>query len=205
VLLVAPAAVGMLLFSGPMVSAIFGFKRLTLTDVQMASWALMAYSWGLMTFSLIKVLAPGYFARQDTRTPVRAGMIALAVNMALNIGVALPASRMGFPAPHILLATSTCASSAVNAFLLWRGLRKRGIYNPSRVWRSFLPRILIACIVMGALLWWMSGDLAHWLAMPQWQRVWRCLAGIAAAALLYFAVLFALGVRYKDLRTAAAT
>jgi putative peptidoglycan lipid II flippase len=205
VLLVAPAAVGMLFFSGPMVSAIFGFKKLSLTDVQMASWALMAYSWGLMTFSLIKVLAPGYFARQDTRTPVRAGMIALAVNMFLNIAVALPASRMGFKAPHILLATSTCASSAVNAFLLWRGLRHSGVYQPSHLWRSLLPRVLIACLLMAVLLWWMSGSLAGWLAMPQWQRVWRCLAGIGVAALLYFAVLAALGVRYRDVRTGPVT
>ncbi len=205
VLLVAPAAVGMLFFSGPMVAALFGFRKLSLNDLQMSSWALMAYSWGLMTFSLIKVLAPGYYARQDTRTPVRAAMISLAVNITLNVCVALPSSWLGFRAPHILLATSTCTSSAINAFLLWRGLRKAGIYQPTHLWAKLLPRILLASTVMAVLLWWLAGDLADWQALRQWMRLLRCLGGIALAALVYFAVLFASGLRPSDLRHRSPT
>jgi putative peptidoglycan lipid II flippase len=200
VMLVAPATIGMLFFSGPMVAALFGFRKLTLNDLQMSSWALMAYSWGLMTFSLIKVLAPGYFARQDTKTPVRAAMIALAVNMTLNVCLALPAARLGFRAPHILLATSTCISSAVNCFLLWRGLRRSGIYRPTHLWARFLPRVLLACAVIAVLLWWLAGDLQHWLELSHWARVVRCLGGIAMAAVVYFAVLLATGLRLRDLQ-----
>jgi len=172
--------------------------------VQMASWALMAYSWGLVMFSLVKVLAPGYFARQDTRTPVRAGLIALAVNMAMNIGIALPAAHMGFPVPHVLLATATCTGSAVNVFLLWRGLIRQGVHRPSAAWRRLLPRIAIACVAMAALLVWWSGSLDAWMAYGPLARLLRCGLGIAAAAATYFAVLYALGLRPIDLRTKAA-
>jgi putative peptidoglycan lipid II flippase len=205
VLLVAPAAVGMLLFAEPMVAAIFGFKKMTLRDVEMTSWALMAFSWGLMTFSLIKVLAPGYFARQNTRAPVRFAMIGLAASMIINLGVALPASRLGFFAPHIFLATSTCVSAAVNAWLLWRGLRRDGTFRPSAHWRALLPRVLVASALMGALLWWLAGDVAAWLAIPQWQRLLKCLGAIALAAAVYFATLFALGFRVRDLHVESTT
>jgi putative peptidoglycan lipid II flippase len=204
VLLVMPAAIGLLAFATPITAAVFGYRNFSAHSVQMASWALMAYSWGLMMFSLVKVLAPGYFARQDTKTPVRAGLIALGVNMAMNIGIALPAARMGFKAPHILLATSTCASSAVNAFLLWRGLVKQGVYKPSGAWARLLPRVALACIAMGALLWWFGGDLDYWMGLHPLARLARCGAGIAAGAAAYFAVLFALGMRYRDLRTKPA-
>jgi len=199
VLLVAPAMVGMLVFAEPMVAAIFGFKKMTLRDVEMTSYALMAFSWGLMTFSLIKVLAPGYFARQNTRAPVRFAMTGLVVSMAVNVAVVLPAAKLGFFAPHILLATSTCTSALVNCVLLWHGLRRDGVFRPSPKWRALLPQVLVACLVMAALLWWLAGDVAAWLAMPQWRRLVKCLAGIALAAIVYFAVLFALGFRTRDL------
>jgi putative peptidoglycan lipid II flippase len=205
VMLVAPAAIGMLFFAGPMVTALFGFRKMTLIDMQMSSWALMAYSWGLMTFSLIKVMAPGYYARQDTKAPVRAAIAALILNMTLNVCVAWPASRLGFVAPHILIATSTCISSALNAFLLWRGLRRSGVYHPTQLWARLLPRVLLGCLLMAALLWWMNGSLADWMAMRQWERLLRCLGGIAAAAVLYFAVLWATGLRPGDLRHRRAT
>src|SRR4029079_2275018 len=127
--LVSPAAVAMLVFAGPLTATTFGYGKFDAHDVQMATYALMAYSWGLLGFSLVKVLAPGYFARQDTKTPVRVGLVALGVNIALNLGVALPAVKLGFPYPHILIATSTCVSAAVNTTLLWRGLSKAGGYQ----------------------------------------------------------------------------
>lgn len=201
VLLVTPAAVGLLCFSGPITAALFFRGRISPHDVQMVSWALMAYSWGLITFSLVKVLAPGYFARQDTRAPVRYGMVSLAVTMTLNIAVALPVSYMGYPAPHILIAFATALGSAVNAFQLWRGLQKSGVYRPSHAWAKLLPRIGAGCLVMGALLWWLGSDMDGWLALGQWSRLARCLGDIVLAALLYFAVLFVFGVRYRDLRT----
>ena len=200
VLLATPAAVGLLVFSGPLTATIFGYGRFGLRDVQMASYALMAYSWGLLMFSLVKVLAPGYFARQDTRTPVRVGIIALAVTMTLNVVVVLPAKWLGFPIPHVLLATSTCAGAAVNAFLLWRGLRRSGIYRASPGWAMFLWRVLAANIAMAVLLGWFAGDLGEWTALGAHDRAVKCGLGVAAGAALYFAVLIATGLRYGHLR-----
>jgi len=204
ILLVSPAAVAMLVFAGPMTAAIFGYGKFGAHDVKMASYALMAYSWGLLGFSLVKVLAPGYFARQDTRTPVRIALIALGANMALNAGVVLPAHYLGFPFPHILLATSTCVSAAINTVLLWRGLVKAGVYKSHGGWGKLLSRILFANAVMAALLIWLAGDLASWMAEPPLKRALHLAVCIVAAAALYFAALFVSGVRMHHLRNASA-
>jgi putative peptidoglycan lipid II flippase len=204
ILLVSPAAVAMLAFAGPMTATIFGYGKFGARDVLMASYALMAYSWGLLGFSLVKVLAPGYFARQDTRTPVRIGLIALAANMVLNVGVVLPAHYLGFPYPHILLATSTCVSAAINTFLLWRGLVKAGIYKPKAGGGVLLARILFANALMAALLVWMGGELTDWLAAPPLQRALHLAVCIVSAAVLYFAALFVSGVRLHHMRSAGA-
>jgi putative peptidoglycan lipid II flippase len=204
ILLVSPAAVAMLVFAGPMTATIFGYGKFGARDVEMASYALMAYSWGLLGFSLVKVLAPGYFARQDTRTPVRVALIALAVNMALNVGVVLPAHVLGFPVPHVLLATSTCISAAINTALLWRGLVKIGVYKPQAGWWPLLTRIVLANAAMAALLVWMAGDLASWLAEPPLRRALHLTVCIVAAAAVYFVALFVSGVRMHHMRNAGA-
>jgi putative peptidoglycan lipid II flippase len=200
ILLVSPAAVAMLAFAGPLTATIFGYGAFRAHDTQMASYALMAYSWGLLGFSLVKVLAPGYFARQDTKTPVRVGLIALGVNMAMNIGIVLPAKFLGFPYPHILLATSTCTSAAVNTALLWRGLVKQGVYKPRPGWGVLMARILFANAIMAALLVWMAGDTADWLATAPLHRAGRLAICIVAAAVAYFAALWVSGVRLAQMR-----
>lgn len=196
-LLATPAAVGMLVFAGPITATIFGRGEFSAHDVQMTSYALMTYSFGMLFMSLVKVLAPGFFARQDTRTPVRVGMIALALNVGLNLAIALPAAHAGFPAPHALLAISTSLSSALNAVLLLKGLRQAGVYSPAAGWPLLMSRIVVANAVMGGALLWMSGDLAGWMAAGALARVARCALCIGGAAALYFAVLYALGLRYR--------
>jgi putative peptidoglycan lipid II flippase len=190
----------MLAFAGPMTATMFGYGRFGSHDVDMASYALMAYSWGLLGFSLVKVLAPGYFARQDTRTPVRVGLIALGTNMALNLAVVLPAKHFGFPYPHILLATSTCISAAVNTTLLWRGLVKKGVYKPRPGWGVLVARVLLANAIMGGLLVWLGGDLLSWIDMPPLQRALRLAGCVIAAATAYFATLYLSGMRLAQMR-----
>ncbi|HEV8444956.1 MAG TPA: murein biosynthesis integral membrane protein MurJ [Steroidobacteraceae bacterium] len=200
ILLVSPASVAMLAFAGPLTATIFGYGAFRAHDTQMASFALMAYSWGLLGFSLVKVLAPGYFARQDTRTPVRVGLIALGVNIALNLAVVLPAQHFGFPYPHVLLATSTCTSAAVNTALLWRGLVKQGVYKPRPGWAALLGRIVFANTAMAGLLIWMAGDIGGWLELSPLHRAARLAACIVAAAAAYFAALWISGVRVAQMR-----
>jgi putative peptidoglycan lipid II flippase len=198
-LLATPAAVGMLVFAQPLTATIFGRGAFSESDVVMTAYALMAYSWGMLGMSLVKVLAPGYFARQDTKTPVRIGLIALGVNITLNLAVVFPASRLGFPVPHALLATSTSISAAVNTFLLWRGLRREGVYQPSPGWPKLVVRIVAANAVMAVVLWSLAGDLSSWMAADALHRAMRCALCVGAGALAYFATLFVLGMRYGDL------
>jgi len=202
ILMVTPAAVALLVIAGPLTATMFGYGRFTERDIEMSTWALMAYSWGLLGFSLVKVLAPGYFARQDTKTPVRVGLIALGVNMGLNVGVVYPAHLLGFPAPHVLLATSTCISAAVNTTLLWRGLRRDGVYRPAPGWWKLLGQIGAASATMAALLWWLAGDMSIWLAASALERAGRLALCVVGGAASYFAVLFVLGVRPGNLRGA---
>ncbi len=202
-IVVTPAAVALFVIAGPLTATMFGYGKFGAHDIQMATYALMAYSWGLLGFSLVKVLAPGYFARQDTRTPVRVGLIALGVNMGINVAVVLPAHFAGFPIPHVLLATSTCISAAVNTFLLWRGLRRDGVYRPGPGWWRLLAQIGIASVAMGALLWWLGGDLASWIAMGALERATRLTVCVVAGAAAYFGVLFLVGVRPAQLRAAS--
>ncbi len=203
-LLASPAAMGMLAFAAPMTAMIFGYQHFSADDVRKTSYALMAYSWGLMGFSLVKVLVPGYYARQDTRRPVRIAMTALAVTMSLNVLVVLPLAHFGFPNPHILVATNTCIGAALNTWLLWRGLAREGVLRHGAGWTAFIVRIVVANLVMGAMLWWLAGDTAHWTAMGFMQRVARGGGGIALGAAVYFAVLYATGMRYHHVRSAVA-
>jgi putative peptidoglycan lipid II flippase len=202
-LIISPAAVALLVFAGPLTATTFGYGKFDAHDVQMASYALMAYSWGLLGFSLVKVLAPGYFARQDTKTPVRVGLIALGVNIGLNVGVALPAVKLGFPYPHILIATSTCVSAAVNTTLLWRGLARAGVYHAQAGWGVLIARILFANAAMAALLIWLGGDLQGWLTESPWYRAGRLAFCIVAGAATYFAALYLAGTRLRHVRNAA--
>jgi putative peptidoglycan lipid II flippase len=203
ILLVSPAAVAMLVFAGPLTATTFGYGAFRAHDVQMASYALMAYSWGLLGFSLVKVLAPGYFARQDTKTPVRVGLIALGTNMALNIAIVIPANYLGFPYPHILLATSTCVSAAVNTTLLWRGLARAGVWKARPGWGALITRVLFANAVMAALLLWMGGDIDGWVQAPPLHRAARLALCILAGAAAYFAALLLAGARLRHVRNVA--
>jgi len=199
--IVTPAAVGLLMLSGPLMSTIFGYGEFTDHHVLMSSYALMAYSLGLIGFSLVKVLAPGYFARQDTKTPVKVGIIALSFNMAFNLAVVLPVFLSGFPIPHALLALSTGLSAIINATLLYRGLRRDGVYAPSDAWRKLLPRIVLASVAMAAFLWWISGDWSAWSDWPALRRAaWLGLAVVGGAA-VYFGTLWLAGTRPRDLKS----
>jgi putative peptidoglycan lipid II flippase len=167
----------------------------------MCGYALRAYSLGLIGFSLVKVLAPGYFARQDTKTPVKVGIIALSVNMGFNLMVVVPAHLAGFPVPHALLALSTGMSAFVNATLLYLGLRRQGVFVPSAQWRRLLPQVLFGCLAMAAFLWWYSGDWSAWNGLRPAEKAWRMGLAVAGGAAVYFAALGATGLRPRHLKS----
>jgi putative peptidoglycan lipid II flippase len=118
--------------------------------------------------------------------------------------VVLPAAHFGFPYPHILIATSTCIAAAINTTLLWRGLVRAGVYKPRPGWSVLLTRIVFANAVMAALLVWLGGDIAGWLAASPLERAARLAMCVVAGAVAYFAALLLSGLRLRHMRSAGA-
>jgi putative peptidoglycan lipid II flippase len=199
--LVMPAAVALFVLAGPLTATFFGHGRFSSRDVTMTSYALMAYSFGLLGFSFVKVLAPGYFARQDTRTPVRVSFVSLGVNIGLNVLVVAPLVYFKLlPAPHAFLALSTGISACTNSVLLYRGLRRNELLRPGPGWGVLFARVVGASAVMAAVLWWLAGNMARWFAMHTWERVLHTSICVAVGAAVYFIALLAGGMRPADLR-----
>ncbi|WP_428622864.1 murein biosynthesis integral membrane protein MurJ [Sedimenticola sp.] len=196
-LLGLPAAVGLFVLAGPMIATLFQSSLFDATDVIMSRRSLMAYSLGLLSFILIKVLAPGYYSRQDTRTPVKIAVIAMIANMVMNI-------ILVFPLAHAGLALATSLSATLNAFLLFRGLRKAEVYRPEAGWPLLILRGVTASAVMGGLLYWGVGDLASWMEGSTWDKVWRLLVWVMAGIGSYFAVLALLGIGPRHFRRHAS-
>ena len=192
-----PAAVGLGMLAGPLLATLFYRGAFTATDVTMAGYSLFAYAFGLLGFMLVKVLVPGYYARQDTKTPVRISLVAMLVNMIFNVLAVLALLAIDFPGPHMGLALATALSSFVNALLLWRGLRRDGIYRPAPGWGALLVQVGLASLGMGLLLWWLAGGIESWLAADTFERAFR-LAGVVTAGVgSYFGLLVLLGWRWR--------
>ena len=187
-----PAALGLMLLAGPILATLFQSDHFTPRDVEMASLSLIAYGSGLLSFIAIKVLAPGYFSRQDTKTPVRIAVIAMSVNMLLNL-------LLVFPLAHAGLALATALSATLNAWLLYRGLRREGVYQPQPGWRLRILHGVLASAVMALVIYGLMGEWASWLVMGRSEKILLLLGIITAAAVSYGAVLFACGVRPRML------
>ncbi len=193
VLIAIPAALGLALLAGPMLTTLFQYGAFTAADVDMAARSLIAYAFGLCAFILIKVLAPGFYSRQDTRTPVRIAVIAMVSNMVLNL-------ILIFPLAHAGLALATSLSAFLNAGLLWRGLRRDGIYLPEPGWGIFLGRIAAACAAMAAVLLAGVAEIETWLSWGALERGVTLLLWIAAGGSVYVLVLLATGLRPRHLK-----
>jgi putative peptidoglycan lipid II flippase len=205
VLLVAvPAAVALLLLAEPLLATFFYRGQFTEQDVAMSAAALRAYSPGLLGFILVKVLAPGYFARQDTRTPVRVGIQALTVGMVLNVAFVLALAATRLAPAHAGIAAATSCSSVFNAVLLLAGLVRSGIYKPAPGWRALLLRVLAATVVMAVAVAAALAAAGDWLAMGKLARLGLLVAIVAGGAAVYFAAGFALGLRPRAFTMRAA-
>lgn len=195
-----PASLGLLLLSGPLLTTLYGYGKFTLHDTDMSTLSLMAYSLGLPAFIYIKVLAPGFYARQDTRTPVRIAIKAMIANMFLNILFVVPLVMTDFRGPHIGLALATSASAYMNAFMLFLSLRKQEIYTRGDGWGKFTLQILLANIAMGTFLYLTVPSSATWLTWPLTERIPMLLGFVTLAMLIYFLSLLILGLRPSALK-----
>ncbi|MGH8279013.1 MAG: murein biosynthesis integral membrane protein MurJ [Gammaproteobacteria bacterium] len=195
-----PAAVGLFFLAGPLLVTLFNYGHFNAYDARMSEVSLMAYAVGLVGFTLVKVLSPGFYARQETRVPVKIGVISVIANIILNVLITIPWAMSGLAAPHAGLALATSLAAFLNAALLYRGLRRGDIYHPSAGWRPLLRRVLLASVAMALLLWGLVGHLAVWVARPTADRILWLAIWIIAAAVLYFGVLFGTGFRLRHLR-----
>ena len=195
-----PAAIGLVVLAEPLVATIFFGGVFTKHDVQMTALALQAFAIGLIGFSFVKILAPAYFAREDSRTPVRFALIALAVNFLLSVVLAWYLTRIGFVGTHAGLALAISVAALVNALLLYRGLRRDGIIRPSSGWGGLAIRFVLANVVLYAVLVALGRPLEWWLATGVAGRItWLSLTVVAGAA-GYFLTLFLLGLRPSSFR-----
>lgn len=191
VMLTLPAAVALAVLSVPLVATLFHHGQFGAEDVWMTRQAVVAYSVGLTGLIMVKVLAPGFYARQDIRTPVRIAVITLLSTQAMNLAFI-------FPLKHAGLALAISLGACLNAALLYRRLRREGIYRPLPGWKVFLLKIAAALAAMTAVLWFAAGPDAAWLAAPAARRIAHLAQVIAAAAATYFFVLWLLGLRLSD-------
>lgn len=199
-----PAAVALLLLAGPLVSTIYQHGVVRPHDVAMMAWALAAYAFGFLGFSFVKVLVPGFYARQETRAPLRYAFISFGAGMVCSLLFTGAALALDFAAPHAAIALATATGAWINAALLLRRLRADGIYRPGAGWGRFALQLLLANGAMAAVLVLMPGELASWTAAPALERIGRLALIIAAAGAAYFAVLWAAGVRPRHFRQGGA-
>ena len=194
-----PAAIGLILLAGPMLTTLFYGGEFDAEDVYLSSLSLMAYSLGLMGFIFVKVLAPGFYARQDTKTPVKIGIKAMIANMGLNIIFVVPLYMMEFKGAHAGLALATATSAYLNAWLLLSALRKAGHYQPNKGWLKLFAQTGFACILMGGVLYWYSPPLETWIEWSIWDRVINLSLWIVAGFVTYVLALLITGLKPKTL------
>jgi putative peptidoglycan lipid II flippase len=169
----------------------------------MAGASVRAYAPGLVGFILVKVLAPGYFARQDTRTPVRVGVQALSLGMALNVVFVLTLAATRAAPAHAGIAAATACSGLFNATFLLRGLVKSGIYRPRAGWRDLALVVTAANVLMAVVLLAVLHALGDWLELGRLARLGRLGLFVAGGAAVYLSVCAVLGLRPRDLRAHA--
>ncbi len=202
-LIVIPASVALFTLSGPLTVAIYHRREFTALDVEMTRVALMAFSFALLGWSLIKVLAPGYYARQDTRGPVKVAMRALGLTMILNLIVMVTlwlTGRLEMQGMHALLALTNGIGALGNAAWLYRGLVRGGILQRDAEGAALIGRIFVASVAMAGVLWWFSGDLAAWLHATTSHRVGWLTALVVGGGATYFACLWLMGARASQFR-----
>jgi putative peptidoglycan lipid II flippase len=189
-LLAAPCAIALFIFGEPIAAVLYHYGKFNALDVLMTQRALSAYGVGLIGLILVKILAPGFYSRQDIRTPVKIGLLVLVATQLANL-VFVP--WLG----HAGLALSVGTGACLNAALLWVGLRKRGAL-PDAAWAKYLGQLLLALIPLTGVLFY--GAYAHnWIALQAepWIRIGLLVGWLGLAAVVYFVSLALVGIRWQ--------
>ncbi|CAB1206631.1 Putative lipid II flippase MurJ [Acinetobacter bouvetii] len=193
-----PASIALFMLSTPIIQALFQRGQFTLEDTQMTALALQCMSAGVISFMLIKVFAPGFYAQQDTRTPVRVGLMAVAANAILNVVFIGFFKLIHWEAEHMALALASSGSALVNAGMLYFYLHQRNIFRFGAHWKKLFLQYAIANAAMIAALWygltWYNGEVSQWIRI--FEVIGLCVLGVLAYAI----GLLATGFRPRHLR-----
>ncbi|PWQ95246.1 murein biosynthesis integral membrane protein MurJ [Leucothrix arctica] len=198
-LVAIPATFGLIVLAVPILAIVIDNGVNGWRDVEMASMSLMTYAIGLPAFIMVKILAPGFYSRQDTKTPVRIGLIAIGVNIISNLVIVLPWYQMGFVGAHAGLALSTAISGFVNAGLLYYTLKKQGHMVLNSGWVPYLLKITAASLAMVLAVWFLNPDDAWWQAAGVWKKLGELGILLLTAMVTYLVAILAVGIRPKQL------
>ena len=190
-LLALPSAVALGILAEPLIAALFQYGKFTAFDADMTQRALIAYSVGLMGLIVVKVLAPGFYSRQDIKTPVKIAIVTLIMTQVMNLAFIGPLKHAG-------LSLSIGLAACLNASLLYWQLRKQKIFQPEPGWARFLIRLIIAVLVMAGALIGMMMIMPAWDVGTMPYRILRLLAVVIVGVVAYFATLAALGFKVRD-------
>ncbi|MFK7859465.1 MAG: murein biosynthesis integral membrane protein MurJ [Granulosicoccus sp.] len=192
-----PSAIALMILAEGMLMTLFGYGQFSAEDARMASYSLVAYSLGLPAFLLIKIFAPAFFARQNTRTPVRIGIVALISNMAYNLMFVLPMIWLDFIAPHTGLALASSLSAWQQAIMLYRELAKEDIYRLSAGLGVFALKAIPGMAALTLIM--VAGAGIDWSTFDAMGRLTRLLAIMAGSAVVFAIVLMISGIRPRQL------
>lgn len=188
-----PAALGLFVMAEPIMLTVFERGKFDLNAAHSASLSLKAYIVGLVGFMLIKVLATGFFSRQDTKTPVKIGIIAMSVNMVFNI-------ILFFPLAHVGLALATTISALTNATLLFIALYKAKVFIPDSRWKAWFARLIVGNMALFGFIKFQMAAISNWQNWQTFERVQQMTILVIGSVTIYVAVMFLVGVRGKDLK-----
>lgn len=199
-LIALPATLGLSILAEPITATLYQYGKFSDYDTRMAALSLIGLSLGLPGFMLAKVLAPAFYARQDTRTPVRAALATVAANVALMVLIVTPLWWYHVEGAHAGIALSTALAGSLNAFLLWTYLRRQGLYAAQPGWNGFALRIAFACLAMFAVLLACKHYVGPWQPLAARWRLIHLAWVIPAGAASYVLALLASGMRKRHLR-----
>ncbi|THB67372.1 MAG: murein biosynthesis integral membrane protein MurJ [Gammaproteobacteria bacterium] len=186
-----PSVVALIILAAPMIATIFGHGKVDLRGVQNSAASLIAYAFGVMGFIMVKIFSPAFYARKDTKTPMRFGLISVAINIFASIVLI-------FFLAHVGLALATSLAAISNAALLYSALIKRGIYQSACKWRLFFIQLFIANFILAIVLLFVP-QIEEWMSWTLWFRVKMMCAVVLGSALIYFFVLIVVGLKPKEL------
>jgi putative peptidoglycan lipid II flippase len=195
-----PAALGLILLAEPMTATLFFHGKFTELDVHMVAASMVAMGVGIPAFMVSKILLPAFYSRHDTKTPMRAAIYTVVVNVILTVAIVIPLWKMQYAQAHAGIALATALAGIFNTFMLWRYLMRLGVYQPEKGWRKLMLQILLGLLLMTVAVLVFRHFVGDWTDYVWWRRVLLLLGVVASGAAAYGTALIATGLRPRHLR-----